>query len=766
MTLWFARSWRAKPADFSTLEGIDNASFSLMNRRVNSRVLFWKNLHWIAGCAASFCLLGANMSAQVTEERVYCNASTTIPVGRYESAQTIFFHSGPIVDNTVRGLFPQPLEVSIAEETEIHGAKLTIGHTNFRARNVLFKGGTIELSFGGRASFEDCIFEGVTFILGSGLPAAPVAGNNEPRDRFRAHLDLKNSVLNKVQFHGKGGPDSVIGLKMDQCTVYGPGSLLPMLLSQPGLLANLKNAQSEANNCAFLQCSYSSAFLAITQNCSFDSCTLVPGLPLPEITKIPLTISANILPVETADQVTAQLTQYVIIPVDPSVISGCKLTYTNKDGVISRNGPPSMLTAKQLASVLPPVSSTSMTGTSTGPRPTPNPYNVPDAPVNPVVSPTAGAPDTGLKLKQSNVHGLLIMSLAGGEAGSASKMAAIALQGYSTDAPTVRFNQPVGNMMAKALEEVVKFTQVNHGGWPKGYQIELSFADKYSNKDGPSAAVACALLLHSLISGQELDSTFAVTGDMNADGSVQPIGGVAAKIRGATKSHCKLIGIPSKNESALSDVLMTDGPAPFASIQIFSIEKFSDAEALAVAVKPDKTATSIAEMSRVQDVLMRNPAQMGAWLKNQHVIAKLQQVLQDTPNHLSAKYLLMYATGRVPQTLSLVGSLTVIDDTAGDLIGAIKANKGDAFDSMGKSSIGSTLTRLQTLRARCDVRARPYADAIVNFGTAVKEALDRPALTSARQDEYRNRIRGAASSVQSELGRLLNDPAIREELEN
>jgi hypothetical protein len=84
---------------------------------------------------------------------------------------------------------------------------------------------------------------------------------------------------------------------------------------------------------------------------------------------------------------------------------------------------------------------------------------------------------------------------------------------------------------------------------------------------------------------------------------------------------------------------------------------------------------------------------------------------------------------------------------------------------MGKSSIGSTLTRLQNLRARCDVRSRPYADAIIDFGTIVKEALDRPAQTPARQEEYRNRIRGAAEAVESQLNRLLNDPVVREELE-
>jgi hypothetical protein len=385
------------------------------------------------------------------------------------------------------------------------------------------------------------------------------------------------------------------------------------------------------------------------------------------------------------------------------------------------------------------------------------------------VSGTYGAPDTGLKLQQTNVHGLLILSLPSGEAGSASKMSAIALDADKTISASVSFNQPVGDMMSKALGEVAKFTQLNNKGWPKGYTIELSFADKYSDKDGPSAAVACALLLHSLITGKALDPAFAVTGDMNADGSVQPIGGVAAKIRGATKGHCKIIGIPKKNESSLGDILLTDGPAPFASIQIYSISQFTDAEALALHEKSTTTQTAVAEMGKVQELLLREPGQMASWLRNQHVMAKLQQVLKDAPNNLSAKYLLMHATGKVPLTLSLAGSLEAIDNSAAELISAIKSNKGQSsssFSGVGKASVGSNITRLQSLRARCDMRTRAYADAIIRFGFAVKEVQDRPPGSAARAQVLINAINGSASSVQSELDRLLSDPKVREELES
>ena len=94
----------------------------------------------------------------------------------------------------------------------------------------------------------------------------------------------------------------------------------------------------------------------------------------------------------------------------------------------------------------------------------------------------------------------------------------------------IRFNQRVGKAMDSALKEVTKYLRVKHDTWPSGYDIEIAFEDRFTAKDGPSAAICCALLLDSLVSGKTIDPFFAVTGDMNADGSVQPVGGCQQKL--------------------------------------------------------------------------------------------------------------------------------------------------------------------------------------------------------------------------------------------
>ena len=161
-------------------------------------------------------------------------------------------------------------------------------------------------------------------------------------------------------------------------------------------------------------------------------------------------------------------------------------------------------------------------------------------------------------IKQATIKGLLVIELANGSfAGTASQMNATAVPAEA-DQFSVGFNQEVGDFMEKATVEVEKFMRVRHEGLlPTGNRIELAFGDKYSPKDGPSAAVVCALLVDSIITGDEIDPGFAATGDMTATGQVRSIGGLTGKISGAIKKKCTLIAAPKVN-----DCLLYTSPSP------------------------------------------------------------------------------------------------------------------------------------------------------------------------------------------------------------
>jgi hypothetical protein len=373
---------------------------------------------------------------------------------------------------------------------------------------------------------------------------------------------------------------------------------------------------------------------------------------------------------------------------------------------------------------------------------------------------------TPFKSRITAVNGLLISQLSSGEtAGQVTKMSLTALPSLDNAPSTLKFNQSVGSDMAKALNEVSKFAQLRHNGLPAGHAIELGFADKYIDKDGPSAAVACALLLEAAITGKEWDPAFAVTGDMNADGSVQPIGGVQAKVRGATKGGCKIVGIPSKNEKAISDILVLEGPAPLVQIGVFSISKFDEALALADPKRADALARALAELENVRNVLSRmsSPQVLGT-LRTQQAQSRLQYILQAAPNCLSAKYLLLFAQGRGPRSLSIGGSIEAADSSAIGLIKSISNDVEKSVNTLKGDEVGTSINKLKNLRPKLDPRVWPYVDNVIAYGEVIRSSILNPVRSGARYADLVSKARQAAQAAKAAFEKITGDPQVREEL--
>lgn len=357
---------------------------------------------------------------------------------------------------------------------------------------------------------------------------------------------------------------------------------------------------------------------------------------------------------------------------------------------------------------------------------------------------------------QSKVKGLLVVELPNGKtAGTASQMNATAIK---SGEPTleIRFNQDVGESMTLATSEVSKFIQVrHHDRLPEGYAIELAFADKYSPKDGPSAAVASALLVDSIISDNELADDFAVTGDMNADGSVQPVGGVVAKIRGARQKGCAIVAVPKQNETAISDGYIIDGIRELRSIQVFSVDTFEEAHAIASKNRGENLAKALAEFSQVQQALARDEK----FVSNPKVLEKLRLVTELAPNHLSAKYLLLHGTKRGPRTLSLVGSLMAIDEA--DTAFAQMLNDGSFTETSGNSDVLFKFEgELSRLKPMLDKRTILYCDTYLGLALYIKDIRSRRIFTPQMQRE----LRSSVAKVRNERQALLSNEEIREEL--
>lgn len=84
--------------------------------------------------------------------------------------------------------------------------------------------------------------------------------------------------------------------------------------------------------------------------------------------------------------------------------------------------------------------------------------------------------------------------------------------------------------------------------------IHIHVPEGAVNKDGPSAGITLVTVLISLLSGNFVSSSIAMTGEFTLSGKVLPIGGLREKVIGAHRAGIKKIFIPKDNEGDLVDI--------------------------------------------------------------------------------------------------------------------------------------------------------------------------------------------------------------------
>lgn len=87
------------------------------------------------------------------------------------------------------------------------------------------------------------------------------------------------------------------------------------------------------------------------------------------------------------------------------------------------------------------------------------------------------------------------------------------------------------------------------------YDIHLHVPEGATPKDGPSAGIAMASVIASILTNKKVYSKIAMTGELTLSGSVLPIGGLKEKLIAAHKAGMQKVLIPQKNyERDLSDI--------------------------------------------------------------------------------------------------------------------------------------------------------------------------------------------------------------------
>ncbi|MCS6843446.1 MAG: endopeptidase La [Caldilineales bacterium] len=118
----------------------------------------------------------------------------------------------------------------------------------------------------------------------------------------------------------------------------------------------------------------------------------------------------------------------------------------------------------------------------------------------------------------------------------------------------------LGDVMKESAQAALSWVRANAQRWgidPNFFEdadIHLHIPAGAVPKDGPSAGVAMATALVSLLTGRTVKSNVGMTGEITLRGKVLPVGGIKEKVLAAHRAGLDTVILPKRNEKDLDDV--------------------------------------------------------------------------------------------------------------------------------------------------------------------------------------------------------------------
>jgi hypothetical protein len=365
--------------------------------------------------------------------------------------------------------------------------------------------------------------------------------------------------------------------------------------------------------------------------------------------------------------------------------------------------------------------------------PTPEPAEVP-------------GPTAPIKRKQSEIKALYVREEDSGEMlGLASELILTATPGSPRGYTPVVFVSQVGDQMTAVLDDVLRNVRVTYPKWAAS-RVDLSFEDRYTPKDGGSIGAAIGTLLLSMIQGFEIDSKVAMTGDVTADGKLRQIGGVAAKMRGATAAGCDVMIVPAANYDQVVDAMVFEGPSLITDIQVIGAETLDDATAAARVDRNEKLSRALDDFGSLAQILKKSPGRV----HTKDTQDKLNRVLELAPNHISAKLLLLLAQNKAPQKLSATASLYyTFLPVQGMLPTLFEPAQSGKPQNVTPVVVQKGLVSLRKLRTRVDPKVFPLLESMIDYVQTLN-AINSGSRSLDDLEPKRQRLLDALSRLQTD----------------
>jgi ATP-dependent Lon protease len=118
----------------------------------------------------------------------------------------------------------------------------------------------------------------------------------------------------------------------------------------------------------------------------------------------------------------------------------------------------------------------------------------------------------------------------------------------------------LGKVMQESVQAAYSYARANvkhfgiKGDFFKDEDIHVHVPQGAIPKDGPSAGVAMAAAIVSLLTGKPVRRSVAVTGEVTLRGHVLEIGGVKEKVLGAHRAGIRTVVLPKDNEKDLEEI--------------------------------------------------------------------------------------------------------------------------------------------------------------------------------------------------------------------
>jgi ATP-dependent Lon protease len=125
---------------------------------------------------------------------------------------------------------------------------------------------------------------------------------------------------------------------------------------------------------------------------------------------------------------------------------------------------------------------------------------------------------------------------------------------------TMKLTGQLGSVMQESASAAFSYLRSRFGERPehreffRAHDLHIHIPAGATPKDGPSAGIALASVMLSLLLGRPIDRLTAMTGEITLTGDVLPIGGLKEKVLAAHRAGVRRIILPAANEPDLAEI--------------------------------------------------------------------------------------------------------------------------------------------------------------------------------------------------------------------